>query len=148
MKSMKELPKAQRGQKLPKNKDGLTARQLFFIDKYLELGNATKAAIAAGYSDKSADVKGSQLLSKSCVKEEIERRQQKFHEKNIATSTEVMEYFTKVMNGEILDQFGLEAPLAERTKAAVELAKRTVDIDNRVSGKPDGVLEIKLDWKR
>ena len=65
---------------------------------------------------------------------------------SIATATEVMEYFTQVMKGEILDQFGLEAPLSERTRAAVELAKRTVDLDNRIAGKPDAKLEIKLDW--
>ena len=32
------------------------------------------------------------------------------------------------MRGEVKDQFGLDAPLAERTKAAVELAKRKVDV--------------------
>ena len=39
-----------------------------------------------------------------------------------------MRYFTSVMRGEVKDQFGLDAPLAERTKAAVELAKRKVDV--------------------
>ena len=47
---------------------------------------------------------------------------------SIADAAEVMQYFTSVMRGEIKDQFGLDAPLAERTKAAVELAKRKVDI--------------------
>lgn len=50
------------------------------------------------------------------------------------------------MRGEVKDQFGLEAPLSERTKAAVELAKRTVDLDNKLNGKADAVVEIKLDW--
>lgn len=36
--------------------------------------------------------------------------------------------FNLPMRGEVKDQFGLEAPLAERTKAAVELAKRKVDV--------------------
>ena len=57
-----------------------------------------------------------------------------------------MEYLSKVMRGEVKDQFGLEAPLSERTKAAVELAKRTVDLDNKLNGKADAVVEIKLDW--
>lgn len=65
-----------------------------------------------------------------------------------ATANEVMEYFTKVMRGEEKDQFGLEAPLSERTKAAQELAKRTIDIENRASGKADERIEIKLDWSR
>ena len=64
-----------------------------------------------------------------------------------ATAQEVMEYFTKVMRGEIKDQFGLEAPLSERTKAAQELAKRTFDIENRKT-EPDQKVEINLNWKR
>ena len=67
---------------------------------------------------------------------------------SIATAQEVMEYFTKVMHGEIKDQFGLDAPLSERTRAAQELAKRTVDIDNRNKGQADAKVEISLNWKR
>ena len=59
-----------------------------------------------------------------------------------------MEYFTRVMNGEEKDQFGLDAPLSERTRAAQELAKRTIDLDNRMQGKADNVIQIKLDWGR
>ena len=57
-----------------------------------------------------------------------------------------MEYFTKVMRGEINDQFGLEAPLNERSKAAQELAKRTIDIENRMKGIPDQSVGIQIDW--
>ena len=73
------------------------------------------------------------------------------HSENIASAEEVMDYFTKVMRGEIKDQFGLEAPLSERTRAAQELARRTVDIDNRMAGKKDmstPEIQIKLDWSR
>ena len=49
----------------------------------------------------------------------------------IASAAEVMQYFTAVMRGEVKDQFGLDAPLAERTKAAVELAKRKVDVSQK-----------------
>ena len=38
-----------------------------------------------------------------------------------------MEYLTRVMRGEEKDQFDLEISIAERTKAAQELAKRIVD---------------------
>ena len=67
---------------------------------------------------------------------------------SIASAQEVMEYFTRVMKGEEKDQFGLDAPLSERTRAAQELAKRTVDIENRIQGRADNVIEIKLDWQR
>ena len=38
--------------------------------------------------------------------------------------------------------------MADRIKAAQELAKRTVDIDNRIKGIADNTIEIKLDWNR
>ena len=59
-----------------------------------------------------------------------------------------MEFFTKVMRGQVKDQFGLDAPLSERTRAAQELAKRTIDIDNRLKGVADNVTEVKIDWGR
>ena len=142
------IPPIKQGQRLQKNKKGLTPREILFINKYIETSNAKQSAIYAGYSEKTAEVKGSQLLTRIKVKEEIGRLMEKKVSKSIATAQEVMEYFTKVMNGEILDQFGLEAPLGERTKAAVELARRTVDLENRINGKPDNVVEIKLDWSR
>ena len=80
--------------------------------------------------------------------EYIHAKQEDMSSKTIASAKDVMEYLTKVMRGEIKDQFGLDAPLSERTKAATELAKRTVDIDNRLQGKADNVVEIKLDWSR
>ena len=67
---------------------------------------------------------------------------------NISTATEVMEFFTSVMRGKVKDQFGLDAPLSERTKAAQEIAKRTIDIENRLAGVADNVTEVKIDWKR
>ena len=41
----------------------MTEKQDKFIETYVLTGNATKAAIAAGYSEKTAKVKGAQLKS-------------------------------------------------------------------------------------
>lgn len=133
---------------MPGAKNQLTNRQLIFIDKYIELDNATQAAIAAGYSPKTAHVTSSRILANDKVKKEILRRQDEMRKPTIASAQEVMEYFTKVMKGEILDQFGLEAPLSERTRAAQELAKRTVDLENRAKGQADAEIKITLDWSR
>ena len=45
-------------------------------------------------------------------------------EKRIAKGEEVLQYLTKVMRGEEKDQFGLDASLQDRTKAAELLGKR------------------------
>ncbi|MDR3473356.1 MAG: terminase small subunit [Devosia sp.] len=48
-------------------KTGLTARQRRFVDEYLIDLNATQAAVRAGYSPKTAEQLGYQLLQKPSV---------------------------------------------------------------------------------
>ncbi|MCF8719375.1 terminase small subunit [Nitrospina gracilis] len=55
-----------------KNK-GLTAKQKRFVEEYLIDLNATQAAIRAGYSRKTANVQGSQNLTKLSIHTEIQR---------------------------------------------------------------------------
>lgn len=100
----------------------LTPKQKAFADEYLICGNATEAAKKAGY--KQPHVQGSQNLEKLSVSSYIAERQKQIEDSRIATINEVMQYLTSVMRGEIKDQFDLEAPLAERTKAAQEILKR------------------------
>lgn len=52
----------------------LTLKQQRFIDEYLVDGNATRSAIAAGYSKKTGAKIGSENLQKPEIIEEIERR--------------------------------------------------------------------------
>ena len=47
---------------MPKNTRGLSHRQELFVAQYLIDGNATRSAIAAGYSHKSAAQSGCELL--------------------------------------------------------------------------------------
>lgn len=51
----------------------LTLKQQRFIDEYLVDGNATRSAIAAGYSKKTAYSIGEENLKKPDIKAEIER---------------------------------------------------------------------------
>lgn len=126
----------------------LTIKEQKFINEYLETGNGRQSVIKAGYTTKAPSQYSQSLLTKSYIADEIRSRQEEIRKSKIASAQEVMEYFTAVMKGEIKDQFGLEAPLSERTKAAQELAKRTVDIDNRLAGKADANVTISIDWKR
>lgn len=104
--------------------DKITDKQKKFCDYYLELGNASEAAIKAGYSKKTARITGCENLTKPNIKAYIEERTKQMDEERIAKPQEVLEYLTRVMNGQELDQFGLDAALSDRTKAAELLAKR------------------------
>lgn len=126
----------------------LTSKEKAFCREYIKSNNGKQAAIKAGYAPKTAAITASKILTHANVQKEIGRLTQRREDKAIADSQEVMEYLTRVMRGEINDQFGLEAPLNERTKAAQELAKRTIDIDNRIKGVGDNQITVKIDWRR
>ena len=113
----------------------LTPKQKAFADYYIELGNATEAARRAGY--KKPNVQGSQNLEKLSVKSYIEERIKVLDEKRIAKGEEVLQYLTKVMRGEEKDQFGLDASLQDRTKAAELLGKRYRLFTEKVDLKAD-----------
>ena len=131
----------------------LTKRQKDFCIYYIESGNAADSYRKAGYKDNKNTLYScaTQLLRRPTIQAEIQRlskHQREERDKHIATGAEVMQFLTDMMNGNIKDQFGLDASNADRIKAAQEIAKRTVDIDNRAEGKADSVVQIKLDWRR
>lgn len=100
----------------------LTEMQKRFIDYYIEFADAKKAAIEAGYSEKTAKQIGSENLSKldRFIKVKLDEKENE----RIASQDEVLQYLTKVMRGEEKDQFGLDASLQDRTKCAELLGKR------------------------
>ena len=124
----------------------LTLKEAKFIDLYIETGNQRQSVIDAGYKTSAPGQYATGLLVKDYIRKEIDHRLQKLEDAKIASAEEIMQYFTGVMRGEIKDQFGLDAPLGERTKAAQELAKRKIDIVQRVNGQKQAEVKISLVW--
>ncbi len=125
----------------------LTVNEAKFIDIYIETGNQRQAVIDAGYASKTPGQYGQVLLAKDYIKEEIDWRLQQLEDQKIASAEEILKFYTSVMRGEEKDQFDLEVPMSERLKAANELAKRKIDIVNKVQGGKDTAeVHIKLDW--
>lgn len=120
----------------------LTPKQKAFADYYIETGNATESAIRAGYNKKTARQIGSMNLTKVDIKEYIEERLKEIESKRIADGKEVLEYLSKVMRGEEKDQFGLDASLQDRTKAAELLGKRYRLFTEKVE--VDGVQQVTI----
>lgn len=131
--------------------DKMTEKQKAFCDYYIETGNATEAAIKAGYSKKTAKVIGSENLTKPYLKQYIDERLTKIEDARIAKGEEVLQYLTKVMRGEEKDQFGLDASLQDRTKAAELLGKRyrlfvdKIESDSNVNVNSTAKLDSILD---
>ncbi len=106
------------------SKSKLTMKQKAFADYYIETGNATEAALRAGYSKKTSYSIGNENLKKPEVLSYIDERMQEIEDNRIAKGDEVLKYLTGVMRGEVKDQFGLDPSLQDRTKAAELLGKR------------------------
>ena len=117
----------------------LTMIQLAFVSAYIANGgNGTQAAKEAGYKCKSDNAyarQASDLLRQENVKEEISYRLNQIEERKIAKAAEILSFYTSVMRGEMLDQFGIEASLDTRIKAANELAKHQIEIPLRLEQK-------------
>lgn len=114
----------------------LSEKQQQFVDEYIKDKNATKAAIRAGYSEKTAYSQGQRLLKKAEIKVEIDKLFQQVRKTNIAQAQEVEEFLTIVMRGEVTEEVvcpdGMGGvfrqdkitSVTDRIKAATILAKR------------------------
>lgn len=108
----------------------LNPRQKIFAEEYVKTGNIMQSALKAGYKKTTAIAGGRKILESIGVQQYIKiltEKDRKEERKRIADAQEVMEYFTSVMRRELEEEPGVPTPLAESTKAAIELAKRLVD---------------------
>ena len=129
-----------------------------FADEYIICGNATQAAIEAGYSKRSAKQTGSRLLDQPEIKVYIEERLKELESEKIAEQDEVLQFLTSVMRGEVTDQVvmmvgdGLQevvevrAATKDRNKAAELLGKRYGSWTDKVDLSSDLTLNFELDY--
>lgn len=82
----------------------LTPKQKAFAEYYIETGNATEAAIKAGYSKKTARVIGQENLLKPALKSYIDEKMKELEDQRIAKADEVLKYLTRVIRGEETEQ--------------------------------------------
>ena len=146
------------GKRSPKRTedDPLTPVEEEFIKQYLECGNYVEAMKRADPIERSSEnaysIAACRMLKQPNVRKEMNRIMDEIRSEAVATADEVMQYLTRVMRGEEKDQFGLESPLSERTRAALEIAKRTIDIDNRVKLQQEAAannqpqIQVNLNW--
>jgi len=74
----------------------LSDKQVKFIEYYLLLGNATKAAIKAGYAKGTASSQGSQQINKAIVFAEIEKRRRANLRKLSLKSEDIVKELIKI----------------------------------------------------
>lgn len=120
----------------------LTKKERIFADEYVKTTNGTQSAITAGYSEKTARSKASQLLTKINVRQYIDAIMNELSKDTIATADEVLEYLTRVVRGEEKDAFGLDVSVADKTKAAELLGKRHMLFTDKVKLSAEVEIDI------
>lgn len=136
----------------------LTIKQKKFADEYIISGNATQAAIEAGYSKRSAKQTGSRLLDQKEIKEYIDERMKELEEKSIASQVEILQYLTRVIRDEeteeVLVNVGnfeqevqeVKVSAKDRIKAAELLGKRYGSWTDKVDLTSDLTLVFEDDY--
>ena len=89
----------------------ITPLEQSFINHYIKTKNATQAVIEAGYKSRTPAAQGRALLDRDYIRGEIQHQLDEQKSRSIADSTEILQFYTSVMRGEGLDQFGIEASL-------------------------------------
>lgn len=114
---------------------GLSVKQRRFVEAYD--GNATAAAIAAGYSPKTARLQGHKNITKDNILEAIQSRENKRMESTILTREERQAFWSDIIRSE--DEKNIMAKL----KASELLAKSEGDFLDRheLTGKDGAPLD-------
>lgn len=126
----------------------LSIREKKFVTLYLELGDAGKAVKQAGFNTNSPAQYGRKLLAKPKIQKEVDEQFELFQSEHIASAQEIMCFQTRVMRGQVKDQFGLDATLKDRLDASKELAKRQIDAKEVANKGKDNEFTITLNWGR
>ena len=87
----------------------LTKKQKAFCLEYAKTGNATQAAIKAGYSKKTARQTGNENLTKPYIQEELNRLAVKFkvaekEQRDIMDAAEMQEKLTQIIRQQITEE--------------------------------------------
>jgi phage terminase small subunit len=122
----------------------LNPRQEAFCLAYARTGNATKAALEAGYSHKAAVVQGSRLLTNAKVRARIDELQAEVKSAKIASAKERQEFWTSIFRGELAD-----FDTKDRIKASELLGKVQGDFIEKVehSGPNGGPIVLGNPWR-
>lgn len=118
----------------------LTEKQKKFCDEYIKLGNATQAAIKAGYSAKYANTNASKLLQNTTIKSYIDERMEQLASERIMGAKEAVELLSSIARAEITERVVVSTPmgveevdkppdLKTRMQAIREILKRYPDND-------------------
>ncbi len=120
----------------------LTDKQQRFVAEYLIDLNATQAAIRAGYSKKTADRIGPELLGKTCVSEAIQAEKIKRSKRMEVDQDYVIEKLCEIAEKTASDSQESELKYSNKIRALELLGKHVGAFGGRETG--GGGEEVKV----
>ena len=127
-----------------------TPKQRLFIEAYLISKNATKAAIAAGFSERSANNQGTRLMADDDIRAEIEARLAATFDRYAVTSERIIRELAKIAFANIGDFIAVQndgsLTVDFGTSTREQMASlKSLEVDKRTSaGAAPGVRKIKI----
>lgn len=121
---------------------GLTKKQERFVEEYLVDLNATQAAVRAGYSAKTAEQMGYQLLQKTSVQKKLEESIERRSKRTEITQDRVLDEIGKVAFRDAADYADSELKYTSKLKALELLGKHLglFDAKNAKQEQPENNL--------
>ncbi len=139
---------AKRTNKIERGEYKLSLREQKFVAYYIEYGDAQRAVKEAGFNTTAPLQYSRKLLAKAKIQKELNEQMKMLQNDCIASANEILVFYTHAMRGEVKDQFGIEASLADRMKAADALAKRQIDMRAIADKAKENEITVNLVWDR
>lgn len=120
----------------------MTARQINFCLAYAGCGNATKSAIEAGYSEKTARSQGQYLLTLPDIQSYLQKLQEENASKKIADAKEMQEVLTSIIRQEMEEENivvegcgdGVSEAIIKKKKSSHKDVLKAIDLLGRMQG--------------
>lgn len=127
----------------------LTEKQKRFADEYIKLGNATQAAINAGYNKKSARQIGTENLSKPSISNYIKERLEKIENERLMSVEEALILSSEIARGNIIESVSKHYDNLKGEYTKDVIYTHTPDLESRQRAiehilKVNGVINGKL----
>ena len=123
----------------------LNAKQNRFVEEYLVDLNATKAAIRAGYSERTAEVIGYENLRKPQIQEAIQAAIEKRSERTEITQDKVVAELGKVAFAEAHDYTDADLKYGNKLKALELLGRHLGMFTDKQEISADTTLRVEMD---
>ena len=133
---------------MPKAPKTLDLRQKRFCEEYIIDWNGTRAAIAAGYSKKTATVKASQLLTKVNIKGYILECKNKIEELAGISKLKAIKQLSRMAFADISEAYNDDGTLKPLSQMSDDLKATFEGVETMTVGEMSEVQKLKIASKR